>query len=137
MHTTPFRPALRRLLGALPLALLLLSVACDGAAPRTIGGYCRRDLDCVSGLRCLGLVCTERRVADGGTAPVDQGHTVDGGPVDSGAPDLGRDLGPADTGVDSGPADVDAGVDAGPADAGPQDSGVDAGPVDGGPDTGL
>ena len=122
MHTTSFRSALRRLLGTLPLALLLLSVACDGAAPRTIGGYCRRDLDCVSGLRCLAMVCTERRAADGGTVAVDQGGTVDGGPVDSGARDLGR----ADTGVDSGPADT--GVDVGPADARPDDTGVDAGP---------
>lgn len=126
MHTTSFRSALHRLLGTLPLALLLLSVACDGAAPRTIGGYCRRDLDCVSGLRCLAMTCTERRAVDGGTVPVDQGRSVDGGPIDSGAQDLGGADTGVDTGVDSGPADT--GVDVGPADAGPDDTGVDTGP---------
>ena len=130
MHTSSIRLVARHLLRALPLALLLLGVACDGASPRTIGGYCRRDLDCVSGLRCLGMLCTER-LRDAGTGAVDLG-TQDSGAPDLGAPDLGqpdlgpRDMGstPTDTGVDVGPADT--GVDSGPEDMG-TDSGADAG----------
>ncbi len=107
----------RRLVGALSLTLLLLTMACEGPAPRTIGGYCRRDLDCVSGLRCLSLACTEPRQVDGG--PVDHGTPVDGGSDDMGSE---TDLGPADTG---------------PEDLGPGDTGVDLGPEDTGVDQGA
>lgn len=136
MHTSSTRLVARALLRALPLAFLLLGVACDGASPRTIGGYCRRDSDCVDGLRCLDFQCTERRTADAG-APPDLGGAdlggVDLGATDLGAPDLGpRDMGstPTDTGVDVGPTDT--GVDVGPADtgvdSGPEDMGTDSGP---------
>ena len=116
MHHFHLSRVARRLLGALPLSLLLLTMACEGPAPRTIGGYCRNDTDCVSGLRCLNLACTERRQVDGGP-PADMGA-----PVDSGSEDTGVDAGPEDTGVDVGPEDM------GPADTGPEDMGFDAGP---------
>jgi hypothetical protein len=129
MHHSHLSRVARRLLGALPLTLLLLTMACEGPAPRTIGGYCRNDTDCVSGLRCLNLACTERRQVDGGP-PEDMGGPADGGAddtgVDAGPVDTGVDLGPVDTGVDLGP--VDMGVDLGPEDMGPEDMGFDAGP---------
>ncbi len=104
----------RRLLGALPLTLFLLCTACEGAAPNTIGQYCRRDTDCTPALRCLNLVCSEVHGVDLGITPVDSG------PADLGSTDSGP--------VDSGP------VDSGPVDSGPVDSGpVDSGPVDSGP----
>lgn len=125
MHHSHLSCVARRLLGALSLTLLLLTMACEGPAPRTIGGYCRRDTDCVTGLRCLNLTCTERRQVDGGP-PGDMG-----GVVDSGADDTGVDSGPVDTGVDLGPEDMgpeDMGVDLGPEDMGPVDMGADTGP---------
>lgn len=111
MHHDHFSRVARRLLGVLPLSLLLLSMACEGPGPRTIGGYCRRDPDCVTGLRCLNLMCTELRPIDGGA--VDLGSPVDSGTHDSGSQDLGQS---EDTGVDTGP--VDTGVDLGPEDMG-------------------
>ncbi len=121
MHHLHLRCVARRLLGALPLTLLLLTMACEGAAPWTIGGYCRRDTDCVSGLRCLNLACTEPRL-DGGVQ--DHGTPADGGnedaATDQGADDTGVDVGVEDTGVDLGPEDT--GVD-----LGPEDTGVDLG----------
>lgn len=120
MHHDHFSRVARRLLGVLPLSLLLLSMACEGPGPRTIGGYCRRDPDCVTGLRCLNLTCTELRQIDGGV--VDLGSPVDSGADDSGSQDQGQ---PEDTGVDTGPVD-----------SGPEDTGVDLGPADMGTDLG-
>jgi hypothetical protein len=118
MHHSHVSRVARALFGALPLTLVL-TMACEGPAPRTIGGYCRRDTDCVSGLRCLNLACTEPRQIDGGV--LDHGTPADAGNEDVGTQDAGTE---------------DTGVDLGPEDQGPEDTGVDLGPEDMGADLG-
>ena len=72
-----------------------------------VGGVCRRDRDCQSGLVCLVHQCERREAArDGGPSDVDAGQDAGPAPMDA-----GRDGGPPalDAGHDAGMVEMDAG----------------------------
>jgi hypothetical protein len=89
------------------VAVLTGMVACDSDRLSPVGGYCRRDLDCEPGLRCVARDCQARPPPLRDLGPSDMGDMglldmpmemgpMEMGPMDMALPDMPMEMGPMD-----------------------------------------